>query len=110
MEPVEPSDDMANRAFRQLLSELTARPLGTFDALTPVFYERLRRLAKRYMSRERHDHTYQSTEVVHEALARLNQRGAPFADSKHFYLTMATQIRWFLVDHARARRNRPKKR
>lgn len=108
MEPEEPGDELANDA-RQLISELSGRPLDTFYALTPVFYERLRRLAKRYMSRERRDHTFQSTEVVHEALARLNQRGATFADSKHFYLTVATQIRWFLVDHARARRTRPKK-
>lgn len=109
MEPVEPGDDTANQATRQLLSELTARPHGTFAALTPEFYDRLRRLAQRYMTRERRDHTNQSTatEVLH-ARSRLSQRGASFADSRAFYLTVAAQIRWFLVDHARARVNRPK--
>lgn len=110
MEPVEPGDDTADQAFRQLLSELTVRPQDAFAALTPDFYDRLRRLSKRYMSRERHNHTNQSpsTEVLHAARSRLNQRGASFVDSRKFYLTVAAQIRWFLVDHARARLCGPK--
>jgi RNA polymerase sigma-70 factor (ECF subfamily) len=41
------------------------------DALTPIVYAELRRLAHRYMRRQRADHSLQTTALVNEAYIRL---------------------------------------
>ena len=41
------------------------------DRLTPLVYQELRRIAGRYMARERRDHTLQATALVNEAYLRL---------------------------------------
>ena len=44
---------------------------GAFDQLVPLVHDELRRLAKRYMARERPNHTLQATALVNEAYLRL---------------------------------------
>ncbi|MEO7133114.1 MAG: ECF-type sigma factor, partial [Vicinamibacterales bacterium] len=41
------------------------------QALTPIVYEELHRLARRYMRRERSGHSLQATALVNEAYMRL---------------------------------------
>src|ERR1700728_3471910 len=41
------------------------------EALTPIVYDELRRLARRYMRRERPGHSLQTTALVNEAYMRL---------------------------------------
>src|SRR5208337_3344437 len=45
-------------------------------ALVPLVYDELRRVAHRYLRKERADHTLQSTALVHEAYLRLEKQGA----------------------------------
>src|SRR3954454_2140083 len=74
------------------------------DALTPLVYDELRRLAKSYLRRERPDHTLQGTALVHEAYLRLiDQRQVEWRNRNHFFALAAELIRRILVDHARAR-------
>lgn len=73
------------------------------DQLTPLVYAELRRLAGRYLRRERPDHTLQSTALVHEAYMRLiDQRSVHWQNRAHFFGVAAQLIRRILVDHARA--------
>ena len=73
--------------------------------LFPLVYDELRELARRYLSRERSDHTLQPTALVHEAWVRLDGRGAgPWKDPSHFFATAARAMRRILIDHARRRR------
>jgi hypothetical protein len=44
---------------------------AALDEMTPVLYEELRRLARRFLSAERPDHTLQPTALVNEAYLRL---------------------------------------
>ena len=44
---------------------------AAFERLMPLVYEELRRVARRYMGRERADHTLQTTALVNEAYLRL---------------------------------------
>lgn len=75
-----------------------------FDALAPLVYDELRRLAGRYLRRERSDHTLQSTALVHEAYLRLvDQRNVRWQNRAQFFGLAAELIRRILVDHARAR-------
>jgi RNA polymerase sigma factor (TIGR02999 family) len=73
------------------------------DALAPLVYNELRRLAAAYMRRERPGQTLQPTALVHEAYMRLANAGAPWTDKRHFVGIAARSMRQILVERARAR-------
>ncbi|MBL8234533.1 MAG: RNA polymerase subunit sigma-70, partial [Bryobacterales bacterium] len=74
------------------------------DALTPLVYQELRRIARRQLLRERPDHTLECTALVHEAYLRLvDQHSAQWKGRAHFFGVAAELLRRILVDHARAR-------
>lgn len=72
------------------------------ERLTPMVYAELRRIAARALSRERRDHTLQSTALVHEAYLKLvDQRHVDWQSRSHFFGLAAQLMRRILVDHAR---------
>jgi RNA polymerase sigma factor (TIGR02999 family) len=74
------------------------------EALIPVVYHELRRIARRHLWHERPDHTLQSAALVNEAYLRLVRQDAPqWQDRAHFLAVAAQLMRHILVDHARAR-------
>src|ERR1700692_603678 len=74
------------------------------DQLIPIAYGELRRLADRYLRRERTDHTLQPTALVNEAYMRLVGQSQPeYRDRGHFFGVAAQVMRQILVDHARTR-------
>ena len=74
------------------------------DQMLPLVYEELRRLAARYLSRERPDHTLQPTALVHEAYLRLiDQRRADWTNRAQFLGLAAGMMRRILLNHARDR-------
>lgn len=78
---------------------------GSRDAeamLTPLVYQELRRLARRYLTNESAADTLQPTALVHEAWLRLAGASQPdWASRSHFYGVAARLMRQILVDHAR---------
>jgi RNA polymerase sigma factor (TIGR02999 family) len=75
------------------------------EALIPLVYEELRRVARRHLGREYANHTLQSSALVHEAYLRLAQNGHPqWQNRAHFFGVAAQVMRHLLVDHARNRR------
>jgi len=75
------------------------------QALMPVVYDELRRVAHRYLRNERSDHTLRSTELVHEAYLRLvDQQPSELENRAHFFAVAARLMREILVDYARSRR------
>jgi RNA polymerase sigma factor (TIGR02999 family) len=97
MEPAPQSD------VTQLLVQWSNGNQHAFEKLVPLVYDELRRLAGRYLRRERSDHTLQSTSLVHEAYLRLiDQRQVKWQNRAHFFGVAAQIIRRILVDHARA--------
>jgi RNA polymerase sigma factor (TIGR02999 family) len=77
---------------------------GALEALVPLVYDELRRLAARYLGAERSDHTLQPTALVHEAYARLVSAKVEWNDRVHFFAVAAGLMRRILVDHAKTRR------
>lgn len=74
------------------------------EALTPLVYQELRRLAGRHLRRERPDHTLESTALVHEAYLRLiDQRSVQWQNRNQFFGLASELIRRILVDYARNR-------
>jgi RNA polymerase sigma factor (TIGR02999 family) len=75
------------------------------DAMIPVVYDELCRLAGHYMSLERSGHSLQANALVHEAYLRLvNQRRVRWQDRAHFFALASRMIRRILVDYAQASR------
>jgi RNA polymerase sigma-70 factor, ECF subfamily len=76
---------------------------AALDALTPIVYGELRKIADAFLRRERSSHTLQPTALVHEAWLRLMKQDQPsFDHRKQFYALAAQMMRRILVDHARA--------
>jgi RNA polymerase sigma factor (TIGR02999 family) len=73
------------------------------DELLPIFYDDLRRLARRERSRMPRGNTLQTTALVHEAYLKL-RRTKGWNDDAHFLRAAALAMRHALVNHAEARR------
>lgn len=74
------------------------------DALLPIVYEELRRLAAAYLRRERPGQTLQPTALVHEAYLRLmKDRPDRWQNRAHFCAIAAHSMRQILIEKARAR-------
>jgi RNA polymerase sigma-70 factor (ECF subfamily) len=77
---------------------------AALDALLPLVYEELRRLAHAHLRKERPDHTLQSAALVNEAYLRLIGLHSPRWESRtHFFAIAARLMRQILVDYARRR-------
>ena len=80
---------------------------SALDGLTPIVYEELRRLAHRYMRRERPGHTLQTTALVNDAYMRLvDYKRMQWQDRAHFFAVSAQVMRRILVEHARRQNQR----
>ena len=78
---------------------------ATLDAMLPLVYEELRRIAAGYLSRERRDHTLQATALVNEAYLKLvDQRSVDWRKRAQFCGIAAQMMRRILVNHAVARK------
>jgi RNA polymerase sigma factor (TIGR02999 family) len=87
-----------------LLRAWSAGDQGALDLLAPIIHAELKRIARRYMLRERKEHTLQPTALVNEAFLRLvNVRGVQWQDRAHFFALAAQMMRRILVNYAIAR-------
>jgi RNA polymerase sigma factor (TIGR02999 family) len=78
---------------------------AALQALLPLVYEELRRLAGRYMKHERRGHSLQATALVHETYLRLiDVKQVRWQNRAHFFAMAARLMRRILVDAARSRR------
>src|ERR1700693_3264925 len=75
---------------------------NALEKLTPIVYEELHKLARRYMRRERPGHSLQTTALVNEAYTRLvDYKRMQWQDRAHFFAASAQLMRRILVEHAR---------
>ena len=75
---------------------------SALDKLTPIVYSELRKLARRYMKRERPGHSLQTTALVNEAYVRLvDYKRMQWQNRAHFFAVSAQLMRRILVEHAR---------
>lgn len=86
----------------RLLREWSRGDKGSFEALVPIVYDELKRIARVQMRNERSGHTLQTTAVVHEAFLRLvDLRQVGEKDRAYFFGAAARIMRRLLIDHAR---------
>lgn len=97
------SDDASGEVTR-LLMQWGQGDQKALSALLPLVYDELRRVARAQLSRERPDHTLQSTALVNEAYVRLLGSQPPeLRNRPHFVAIASRLIRQVLVDYARER-------
>src|SRR5271157_4851558 len=73
---------------------------SALDRLTPIVYDELHRLARRYMKGERPGHSLQSAALVNEAYLRLvDYERMQWQNRAHFFAVSAQLMRRILVDH-----------
>ena len=88
----------------QLLVAWGAGDESALEALAPLVYDELRRLARRYMGGERVDHTLQATALVNEAYLKLvDIHQVQWQNRAHFFAISARLMRRILVDFARSK-------
>jgi RNA polymerase sigma factor (TIGR02999 family) len=96
--------DHPEEGITRLLVDWSRGEREALDALLPVVYEELHRIAERYFRRESAGHTLQPTALVNEAYVRLiDQRRVSWQNRAHFFGVAASLMRRILVDHARMR-------
>jgi RNA polymerase sigma-70 factor (ECF subfamily) len=89
----------------RLLREWANGEQSALEALTPLVYAELRRLATSYLRSEEPGQTLQPTALVHEAFIRLIDHSAPDCQNRsQFYGMAAHMMRQILIDHARNRK------
>ena len=88
----------------QLLKAWTAGDEEALDKLTPLVYEQLHRVARRYMAGQYPGHILQTTALVNEVYLQLVDCGQiNWQDRAHFFAVSAQLMRRILIDFARAR-------
>jgi RNA polymerase sigma-70 factor (ECF subfamily) len=87
----------------RLLKEWANGDQPALEALTPLVYAELRRLAGVYLRSEGPGHTLQPTALVHEAFLRLVGHAPDCENRSQFYGVAAHLMRQILIDHARIR-------
>jgi len=93
----------------ELLTRWRDGDAGAREALVPLLYPELRRLARKCLAGQPCDHTLQPTALVHEAYLRLaDQERMRLENRAHFLAVLTRIMRQILVDHAR-RRNAAKR-
>ncbi len=87
------------------MSENKESPIPlSLSSVMPAVYDELRRLARRYMARERAGQTLQATALVNEAYLRLmKEKAQAWKNRAHFCAIAANAMREILVERARAR-------
>ncbi len=85
----------------QLLEALVQGDRSAMDRLLPIVYEELRRLAQKQLFNERSDHTFNTTDLVHEAYLKLVKLDRiQWQNRAHFFAIAAQAMRNILVNYA----------
>ena len=98
---------MANDSSHQitlLLLDWSEGDENALERLMPLVYEELRRMAKNYMRRQPSGHTFQTTELIHEAYLKIaSGKEKKWQNRAHFFGVAAKAMRHILVDYAKSK-------
>jgi RNA polymerase sigma factor (TIGR02999 family) len=92
-----------DRQITQLLKRWSDGDDAALEALAPLVYNELRKLAANAFRQERGGHTLQATAVVHEAYLQLVNASVNWDSRAHFYALAARMMRRILLNHANAK-------
>jgi RNA polymerase sigma-70 factor, ECF subfamily len=97
-------DEADGRDISVLLRAWSNGDQNALEKLTPIVYDELHSLARRYMRRERPGHSLQTSALVNEAYMRLvDYKRIEWQDRAHFFAVSSQVMRRILVEYARRR-------
>lgn len=100
------NDERESGDVTQLLQALNQGDEGAVDALMPMLYDEIRRLAIAKLSRESPGHTLQATALVNEAYLRLvGNKDQKWKSRGHFLSAAAEAMRRILIENARRKKS-----
>lgn len=98
-------DDVSHE-ITVLLADWNNGDTNALDQLMPLVYDELRQMARRNMRRESPNHSFQTTDLIHEAFLKLaNQDEQSWQNRSHFFGVAAKAMRHILVDYARSKQS-----
>ncbi|MEZ5347375.1 MAG: sigma-70 family RNA polymerase sigma factor [Pyrinomonadaceae bacterium] len=90
------------RQVTKLLNDWSNGNENALETLMPLVYSELRKMAKHHMRNQPSGHTFQTTELIHEAYLKLaSNDDKKWENRTHFFAVAARAMRHILVDHAR---------
>lgn len=93
----------------RLLTDWSSGDQTALEELMPLIYDELRRMARRHMNGQPSGHTFQTTELIHEAYLKIaGHDGKKWTNRSHFFGVASKAMRHILVDYARSK-NRQKR-
>jgi RNA polymerase sigma factor (TIGR02999 family) len=97
-----PVSSTPSQPVTALLARWSKGDASARDALIPLVYDELRRIARRSLANQSAGNTLQATALVHEAYLRLAKHDSiEWENRAHFFALAARMMRQILVDHAR---------
>jgi RNA polymerase sigma factor (TIGR02999 family) len=85
----------------EMLKAWSAGDREIAEEFMPLVYDELRRQARRFLRRERQNHTLATTALVHEAYIRLvDQHDVTWQNRAHFFGIASEMMRRILVNYA----------
>ena len=97
----------ATERVAALLSEWGKGDTSALEQLMPLVYDELRRMARQHLRRQPAGHTFQTTDLIHEAYLKLSRQEEPgWNDRAHFFAVASRAMRHILVDYARSKQSR----
>ena len=96
--------DNSSHQITLLLHEWNKGDDNALEQLMPLVYEELRRMARGYLRHQAPNHTFQTSELIHEAYLKIEKGdGQDWQNRAHFFGVAAKAMRHILVDYARAK-------
>jgi RNA polymerase sigma factor (TIGR02999 family) len=106
-----PEKKTAPEAITELLQRWSQGDSHALNQLVPLVYHDLRKIAANQMRGERPEHTLQPTALANEVYLKLaRQPNQKWASRAHFLAVASMAMRQVLVDHARIRNRKKRKR
>jgi RNA polymerase sigma factor (TIGR02999 family) len=98
--------DDSSHQITLLLHEWNKGDDNALEQLMPLVYEELRRMARGYLRHQAPNHTFQTSELIHEAYLKLAKGNEPdWQNRAHFFGVASKAMRHILVDYARSRKS-----
>src|SRR2546429_9209634 len=95
---------LSTPGLTELLDDWQQGDRTALDRLTPLIYDELRRIAHRYVRRERNGDTLQTTALVNEAYLRLAGQEQPACQNRAPFFAVTPQVlRHILIHQPRPR-------
>jgi RNA polymerase sigma-70 factor (ECF subfamily) len=96
--------DDSSHQITLLLVDWSKGDKYALEQLMPLVYDELRRMARNYMRKQPSGHTFQTTELIHEAYLKIaGGEEKQWQNRAHFFGVASKAMRHILVDYARSK-------